>query len=361
MKRVGILTFQRVMNYGGALQSLALQEAIGRCGCDVHVVDYTCSALRGDEKPPALMEQKKPGQILKWFMQHRFLSSKYQAFAAYRDKHLDLTKTVDRDSIADALSDFDAIVVGSDQVWNPKLTGGDTAYLLDFPAASTTRKIAYAASIGLNVFPSELEQPWAEMIGRFDSISVREKTAADYLASLGLNNVKQACDPTFLVGQDYWSRIAEPVNVDGPYMFVYLFVPVRGLLLDKLKELASSKGLRLVVLHSSARLVPGVQNVRGCSPEQFLGYVVGADAVFTSSFHGTCFSLIFNKDFYSYCPEAQASTRSRITDLLDELGLESRACTDAPASLEGVDWDATNVKIEAIVNCSTEMLRGALS
>ena len=361
MSKVGLLTFQRVMNYGGALQCLALQETLSRMGHDVEVIDYACNALRDDELPSSFLSNRTPGQFAKWVMQRSFLKDKYRAFGEFRRRYLHMGDACDRNSISMAVSDLDGIVVGSDQVWNPLLTGRDTTYLLDFDLDGGVNKVSYAASIGLSSLPIDIEAGWISRIGAFDEIGVRESTAVDYLASHGVANAHQVMDPTFLVGNDYWANIAEPPQLSAPYMFVYLFVPVWGELLAELKRVAAGRGLELVVLHSSARLIPGVVNVRGCSPEEFLGYVKFADCVCTSSFHGTCFSLIFNRDFISYCPEEQTSTSSRVTDLLEKAGLSSRASKVMNGDMDPIAWDGVNCALRKGVEESLDFLKTAVA
>ena len=314
--RIGILTFHRAHNYGAVLQCYALQTFLEQSGHDVEIIDYLLDDLL---------------ECYQWFNRNRIirknllLSIKELSIILYKKARYDNFNSFIANKLRIVKVDkilkepFDYIIIGSDQVWSVKLTKGFDNYYwgcFDFP--NSTKLISYAAS---------LEEFWDEqyndkvkgLLERFDSISVREDRIKQKLEKIGVNkHIVTVVDPTLLLKQDMWNRIVPPPSIKKRYVFYYQ-VRKSSLGMAYAKRIASERNLKLIVLSASFDL----NNSKECitsSPSHFLGWIKYADFVVSSSFHGTVFSIIFNRPFVSI---SNHTKDDRVTNLLSRLHLEN--------------------------------------
>lgn len=285
----------------------------------------------------------------------------------------------------------DAFMVGSDQLWNPALSGPyGHSYFLSF-AGPDKRRIAYGTSFGkggLKVSPRYHERSRYEL-HRFDAISVRDDFSRRTLREeYGVGSVK-VLDPALLCDPAEYARLAdkaEPAaflegrepDLSGGYLYVYLLDPNEGSL-GLLSELGERMGVPVVVaLDMRPELLKGRQKLfsggwrRGVyvldepTPEQWLNMLSGSEAVLTDSFHGTLFSHVFQKRFV--CLPNDLRGRERFSDVLGILGLEDRAVDGLDGNLDAViellatsvDYDTSNALLDVERAHSRRWLRNAL-
>jgi len=233
------------------------------------------------------------------------------------------------------------IFLGSDQIWNNKITFGDTAFFGDFNKGVNTKLISYAASIGLDDPDNDTLVFISENINNIDSISVREKSAIKFIADLTSKSIETVLDPTLLLTPQEWSYIA----VIPKYKKYLLFYNMgnRELAESVAKEVAKIKDLEIVEISSggkSIRIVYNHEYLGNVGPREFIGLIQHADYVVTSSFHGTAFSLIFNKQFYAI---PNPPVTSRMEDLLLKIGIENRLISSLKdLSIKNVSKDLIN-------------------
>ena len=181
--KIGILTFHWGTNYGGVLQSYALQCYLKSIGCDVEIINYAPLTYRNSFflcfKGKSIGTIKK--NILNYFKERKF--RKFRKSNLILSKKRYFTKT----SSEAFNNDYDVIVVGSDQVWNPYIA---LNYGLPYwlPYKGKARKIAYAVSLGCDVYPQEILEKQTACINDFYAISVREKSAVNIIQSVYNNN-----------------------------------------------------------------------------------------------------------------------------------------------------------------------------
>ena len=343
--KIATLAFQRAINFGAVLQTYALQQAIKAFGTDVEVLDYRCESeekryYRIPRNPKTLV-----GRIIKWPVRHK----KMERFAQFRDEYLVMSDPVDKKTVADYCKRYSKIIAGSDQVWNLKLTE-DTAYFLDF-IDDPARKASYAASLGTAEWDADEEALARNLLSDYSFISVRERTSGEYLTKLLDREVHTVCDPVLLLTPEQWRPLAVKPDVSRPYLLIYTLGPIANDFMQWARTMADKKGLDLIALHGNKVAYPNITNIRDAGPREFLGYLANADYVITNSFHGTCFSIIFNKQFswfQSNIEDQRARARSiRIADVLGELGLEERHATGTSAIPEDIDYDAVNTRLKA--------------
>lgn len=316
--KVGILTFHRAFNYGAVLQCYALQEFLKSCGHDVQIIDYQnryllrCYQLFDRKKylckNPFTMIKKTIKELLS-------LPKRIRVKRAY--DHFLLTHFSMVACDANTLESFDCIVVGSDQVWNVKLTGGfDHYYWGSFRTNHIKKIISYAASVE-ELWDRHLDSTACRLLENFDAISVRESNLKNVLSDLVPDReVHVSVDPTLLMDETIWDAVAEAPKIKEKYVFLYQ-VRNSNFGVELAQRIANKLGLKLICMSANARGLNSKECV-GASPGQFLGFIKNAEYVICSSFHGTVFSLLFQKKFYSL--KLNDGRDSRVQSLMESVG-----------------------------------------
>ncbi|GMO45498.1 MAG: polysaccharide pyruvyl transferase family protein [Termitinemataceae bacterium] len=316
MKKAGIITVHFFENFGSCLQAYALKTAIEKnCGVAADVINYI----------PALPQYK-------YFAEPRLLENygkKKSLFKSFcKNQTGILSKPLSKKELAD--TNYDFYITGSDQVWNMDITKGDTAYFLDF--VTNKPKIAYAASMALESNDEKIDtRLFEKYIPSFNNISVREKTHEHFIQQFTKIPVKTVLDPTFLLTSLQYNCLIENNKSEQtikppkePYL-LFFFLTHDPAAVDYANVIAKMLGLKLVHYFADfpKRVFPACSlDMTFAGPLDFLSLVKNASLVFTNSFHGTVFSIIFEKPFYTYT--AKRKMLSRVLDLTQELGLEAR-------------------------------------
>lgn len=352
--KIGILTFHYAHNYGAVLQCYALQQTLKKfCpGADVSVVDYKNQKIKDDYKLIPL-NKKNP---------YRFLRSVFGAvvYFPYRTKRAFSFCNFVKENLnvgSSNLNDYDVIFYGSDQIWNPVIFADIKNPCLDktyLGQGFNGTKIAYGASDGNKL---ELTEDVKKLLDSFSFVSVREKTLAQKLALLN-KNVSVVCDPVFLLSKEEWLKISI-VPKEKNYIFAYKVA--ENLDFDSEVELLgrrlNKKVVQAVYIKPLKKIFCKKQNfVVAVSPLEFTGYIANADFVVTTSFHGTAFSCLFEKNF---CALKIKDGSERITDLLNVLGLQNRyveSILDIADFEEEIHNDAVKNKMKDYKNNSNQWI-----
>lgn len=343
--RLGIITFHSVINYGSALQAYAMQEGIAKLGVDTELIDY-----RPELRKVSLFERirnnrKRLFDIDKW---KRFLSSRKNArtlfytdetkakkrkesFAAFQNEYFRLSdEAILREDLRRLDSSYDAFVCGSDQIWNPTYIGHDMSYYLDF--TSECKRIAYAPSIAVTEFPQEYLGEIKQEMEKFSNISVRENESLAVVEKLTGKKATVVVDPTLLLDQSDWEKIEKKpggFEESTPYIFCYFLGASEEYIeyVDCMKQLT---GLPIVLVTCTELKVFRNYGDIMCDdvgPGEFVYLVHHADYVCTDSFHGTVFSIIHEKNFFTfkrYKDKSKISENSRVYTLLKMTGYPER-------------------------------------
>lgn len=237
---------------------------------------------------------------------------------------------------------YTCIFVGSDQIWNPDITIGlDDAYIGNIPKQESCRLVSYAASIGGTSLPAEIQEKFSACVRTaFASISLRERSAVPFMEELLGCTITSTLDPVLLLDRKEWEKIAVPPE-DAGYVLVYL-TEYSSQLMEQAHRVAQQlkKPVISVNFYRRDTLTPEwVERRVDIGPSEFVGYIRNAACVMTNSFHGTAFSILFEKPFAVF---PHSTRNARIEDLLKKLGLSSKLVT------ENVSF--TNEIIRASVN-----------
>lgn len=357
--KVGIISMHRVINFGSFLQSYALKNTIESLG-------HNCSFI--DIKPgPQIVTDKdtynriSKRELFKKFDRH-FLKRVRHIFFTLRRRNefkykyfswLALTEDHNWDKY------YDVVVIGSDEVFNcmqnskwgisPNLFGGEI---------NAGKIITYAASCGTTTYEKIKEHGIENIISHYlkniDIFSVRDKNTVDFIQKLTNKNSIVHLDPVFIY--DFEDKI-RPVKTRYNFILIYAY---DGRInnqseISKIREFAKKKRLKTV---SVGLYQSWCDKNISVDPFELLSYVKNAEYIVTDTFHGTIFSIKYNKPFATLIRE---SNKNKLTDLLERLGLLSQRVSkieDLPKILENkIDYDIINRFIESQREQSIEYLR----
>ena len=309
MKKVGILTFHRSHNCGSMLQTLALQNTLNeRFGCEVEIIDFS-----NDEQKnmyAALPKADNYRRVIKnaiWRTNLKQLEKQYDSYEKFIKKYFKLSKeSFNKKEQLSALKDkYDIIISGSDQVWNIACRDADDAYYLDFETNAI--KNTYAVSFGANnpFVISDKKDFYIEKLREFKSISVREKNAQKWIKEATGVEVPICLDPTMLVDRETWENyvdIGEKPIIREKYIFFYCFSISREVT-KFLKKVSKKYNMPVYFMDAKEWTLKmlwanDIRLIKEYGPDVYLNMVKYSTIFITTSFHGTAFSTIYNKNFW---------------------------------------------------------------
>lgn len=320
--KTAVITFHSAHNYGATLQTWALQKALKKLGTDPCVIHYHPQVIDRLYEVPKLDTVKKRGQYLfhkSVRERHKQLKLKYSKYNAFIKSHLELAGDYTTyDELLANPPKADCYIAGSDQIWNPDHTdGADPAYLLRFLPENVCR-VAYAASIGRERFPAQYEAEYTEGIRSFSAVSVREVTAKTAVEKAFGREVPVVLDPTMLLTKAEYEEIKVPTKRKEKYILVYMMENNRELI-SLANRISVVTGFPIIQRKPGRIFHSELPSFFTDTPGEFLGELEKAEYVITNSFHGTVFSMIYEKPFVSML---HTETGSRISDLLKSVGME---------------------------------------
>lgn len=367
-KRIGILTMHKVLNYGSALQAYALQHYISSKGCNAELIDYIFP--NGKRKSVGSIKAAIINGIANALVYYP-KKKKKQRFAAFYDSYFNCSKEQfnSPEELNGFTPDYDLLMTGSDQVWNPKHIKDDLSFFLPF-GNNSTPKYSYGSSFSTATIPDTLAETFKKNLARYNRISVREKSGLEIVKKFTGEEAAFVCDPTLLLTKEEWNVMAEKADSKfkfpkGKYILVYLLryaydpYPAVTEIINKIQD---ELQLPIVVLDPSLSesRFKNSTNVRDAGPLEFLKLVRDAAFVVTSSFHGTAFSLNFEVPFFSIIKE-RGRFDTRMTDLLDRAGADRdivyNATVDKPLEM---DYTTVSKNIADFRNQSKEFINSIL-
>lgn len=367
-KKIGILTFHNAHNYGAVLQAYALKTKLERMGHEAEVLNYRNKYIARNYKKVLHIDFWKrdvlPSRWGKVIREIRDVfyglpewQRQWQVFEDFISQKL-LAGDSRQLSLEDvAAKNCDVYVLGSDQIWARELTHGmDPAYFAQF--APERKKISYAASVPNGGIPENEKPYFKEYLQDLSYISVREEKLANAIRELTGREVDTVVDPTLLLEKDDYQPLLykEPLK-QGDYVFAY-FVVENEVLSRLAKRAAELMGCELIELHyKKTPQINGENMIFDAGPSEFLTYIRDAKMIVTNSFHGTVFSILFKKKFYSVYKE-----NGRIDNLLGFLGIsECHIQSEEELVVDReIDYASADEKLKAYRRQSVEYLEKAL-
>ena len=315
--RIGIITMISD-NYGNRLQNYALQEALIKIGNTVETLNNPWEDDYNKHKELIKQNIKKLFYILFRIPLRYKRKIKFDKFNNENIIFSNLWLNQEKDR-RKANEYFDLFVCGSDQVWNSEAKEINGKYFAAF--ADENKRISYAASFGIESIMEERKEEFTNYLKGMKYISVREQSGIKIVEELTGNKAYCHIDPTLLLNASEWDAIATecPTNKER-YIFCYfLGKPSQRIL----REIEKYKEKNKIKVYSISSEYDATHNNVG--PEEFIALIRDAEFVLTDSFHGTVFSIIYQKPFYSFSRNGvKESMDTRILSLLDLSGLEDR-------------------------------------
>ncbi len=359
--RIGILTFHRALNYGALLQTYALQETLKKLGCEPNIIDYRSKVMESRHHEARISDCHSLQDLVRFIFYAKHRNRKHKKFRDYSAANLVFSDVcVNCEQLNKLSSEYDKFICGSDQVWNYKLTEFDRNYLLDF-TQDTSKKNSYAASFGISNIPTTYRDDYKTLLNGFSHISVRENQGKEIIKGLINREAELVLDPTLLMTKQEWGGIATDYQNKKEYILLYT-LGSSPTIKTFVEELSRKTGYSIVYIsYSIIKKIDAIYE-KCVGPTEFLGLFKNARYVVTNSFHGTCFSLSFNKDFFlELLPESQG-VNSRLEHILDTFDLRSRQIINGKTGniFSEIDYITVNNKLESERQRSLDFLKRIL-
>ncbi|AJR09500.1 polysaccharide pyruvyl transferase family protein [Photobacterium gaetbulicola] len=369
MKKVGILNFHySTHNYGAVLQAASLAKYIESLGYDVEHIDfipqddsktlkrqlrtYLGKVARALKLLPPLSEKKQKGaknnEVFDYF-RYNWIKTSNEKFTT-------------GDDLKRYNFEYDAVVVGSDQVWRPAYTTDNMMfYFLSF-LPDNVRRVAYAASFGVSEWESKYNNKVnlvKKELEKFKAISVREDTGVSICEETFGVTSEHVLDPTLLVGREFFQSLLPVTSKLKYHKVVYYKLDVDAefkLFIDKVSQSYSNSVENIYLEKTGA-------DYSFYPVDMWVDKIAKSDVVITDSFHCVCLSILFEKEFVCIINENRGI--SRIKSLLHALGIEGRLFNNVNdidfSKLEKIDYqNKVNDKLELLRESSSEFIKKAL-
>ena len=342
MKKIAVVTGYHIKNYGSALQAFATQRVLDNMNIQNECIKYVKKKdinqllrifnipllkTKLKETKKKIYAKKYPDTLGKNF------KIRNKIFDDFVSKNFRVSKEYfGYESLKEGINDYDAVLLGSDQVWNP-LNFGSHYYTLEFVPDSIP-KITYAPSFGVSKIPRTQRKATINYLKLIEYISVREKKGQEIIKELTGRDVPVVLDPTLLLDIEEWKEIYNKEKIVKDKYILCYFLGTNQKHREFAKKSKEKTGYKIITLPFMDEIVKedfefADEKLYNVGPSEFLNLIDNAEFVCTDSFHGTVFSVLNHKKFFifnRYDDSKKVSTNSRISSLLSLLGLEERLC-----------------------------------
>jgi hypothetical protein len=363
--KIGILTFHRAINYGAIFQAYATLTFLKALGHDVEIIDYWPKEHEQEYKLVNFNNFRKRSFlskakfVLNTLIAYSRKKKRHEGCLSFIYKEFSLSRNAKHTTGESIVDNYDVVIYGSDQIWRKKNyinhdNGFDKVFWGAYPL-NTKKRIAYAASMGIVDSNEEDDVVIKRLLSNFDSISVRETDLKRLIDKMGYESVL-CIDPVFLLTKSSWEAIIpKAFSIKDKYILFYHHSFSQDAL-SLVKDLAKQMKCRIIEVNST--VIPtafGKRYFNTAQPGEFLGLFRDAEFVVTTSFHGTAYSVLMEKQFYAL-GMGHNSQRSRT--LLDYAGLSDRYIDDLDHLCElDINYTEVNNSIEPIIEASKQFLK----
>lgn len=329
MKKIGIITFHNSYNCGSMLESYAIQKYIQYKGIECEIINFS------NEGQKDLYRIMKKNNSLKNIIRNcillphkkklEFSNSKYELF---KKNNFKLSKEYTH---ANDIEDYyDIVVAGSDQIWNITIKDADDAYFLNW--VKNAKKVAYAPSFGakkISNYTSDVNK-YVEFLKSFNALSVREKNGQKWIKELTNIDVPVLIDPTLLFDSSEYDKIIDKEYKLPQKEYIFFYCPQFNVEICKfVKKVSKKYNLPVIAWSAKSYYLKGINRFgfelpEYESPSVYLKLIKNAKLIFTTSFHGSIFSTIYRKNFYTIKNGEMYGDDDRVITLLESLKMEER-------------------------------------
>ena len=363
-KKIGILTWHHYHNFGSRLQAYALYKYLSNLSLYVQLINYRDMKLNLIIWIIYIIL----GILIKfpYFICKGVKKDVLYASLKFERNYLPQTGLLCTSrSLSKHSKRYDSIICGSDQIWAPNVY--NPIYMLDF-VPDNVNKVSYAASIGLESIPDNLVDDYKKYIGRLNHISVREERGKEILKSQCSIDAIVVLDPTLLLPKVEWDKIKKQSKIKEKYIFCY-FLKKDHKYKKLVKEFAEENGYEIYGISdkNDDSLWMHIYDFKTVGPCEFIGLIEGAVGVFTDSYHGTIFSMLYHKPFTLFerfsCGD-NINQNSRIEQLKSYFGIDNnvvKADSVSSVVLNSINYEEFEHTLEELRGYSAAFLKKALS
>ncbi len=357
-KKIGLITCGKEPNYGACLQALATQEILTNNGHHVDIMNY--SFMDGQVYSP--FSQKSIKSFISSCMFYKLRKGTHNVFEKFRERHMIYSneKLTTVEDFKKIMEKYDIFLVGSDQVWNPNLGINTDITLLNFYKKGP-KKISYSSSFGIKSLPENQKIKYKAAFSDFNSLSTRETTGQNIIKELTGRLVPVVLDPSMLLNMQQWEIYTKDSNINEPFVLIYDMWHAPEVV-EIARKKAKEKKCKIIGLSQIIMPYKDIETLYDISPAEFLDLFKKAECIVTDSFHGTVFSIIYHKEFYSYCSQRAAVIGGRLTEILDKLDLSDRMVTSMNSIPDKkIDYTVVDEKLLSLRKHSIDYLIGAIN
>lgn len=344
--RTGIITTHYSINFGAILQAYALFRAINNLNHDCEVIDYrpnkSVYGRNVNYKFDSIKNLVYSALRMLNISYRKKKREKIRRFDKYIIENFDLSQMIYKSYVEmkKKLPEYDNLVCGSDQIWNLNLFN-DPAFFLRFEDIHPdTNFIAYGPSVAEDLSSNQI-QKIIENIKHFDYLSLREKRTSEMIGDMLTKEIECVLDPVFLMDSSDWKQVEEPLDINSSYILNYGLTSGGGYI-EALNYIREKLQYKLVDINVRPfNKFNSEYSFTDLSPGNFVWLFRNAEFIYTSSFHGTVFSILFEKQFVAN----PSSLRSlRIDNILDLVGMRERKI-EKDNAINSIDLLNTDYKI----------------
>lgn len=373
--KVLIITWLKYNNYGTVLQAYALQKKIKLLGYDVKTLeDYSIGFDLIDKKEKNKFKlffellfvifrypfnKKNRLKYQKVFEDNK---NKIDPFNEFKKKYIDIEhNALDKRYLNNR---YQVFIAGSDQIWNPVPQIFSSHYYLDF-VEDYNSKISYAPSMGQSACSLEMKKNIKPLLKDFEKISVREKEGQKVLKELTNKDISVVLDPTLLLNKEDWNRICTERLIKEEYIFCYLLSD-NAWYDNYINSLVESCHLKLIKLTNKKITIDGCDKDNNIDPSAFISLIKNASYVVTDSYHGSIFSLIYEKEFVClkrFSDQDNHSQNSRLYNLFKLINLNERFIDEKDKFIsvdKKINYKIVKSVLKKEIKTSEEFLKNAL-
>jgi hypothetical protein len=361
-EQVGIISYNfygGYVNYGAVLQSYALQKVLDDLSVPNIIVDYVSENYRNINMgiPVDYMRKEGNGALLRWFINARSMFMVDRKFKSFIKAHCRKTvKTYTKDDFNELT--YNTYICGSDTIWNIRESKGfDDGFWANYDCMKGSRNIAYSPSLADVEFSPDEEKIFIERLNNFSTIGLREPTYIDFIKANTNVDVQWTLDPTLLLDASVYDKLTRYAYQKKKYLLLYTRSRDKEIVCFA-DRIAKKYGLKVIEISLQAQHAYKHKMAYNTGIEEFLALVRDAVCVVTNSFHGTIFSILYAKEFYTFV-RPRAGNKNRF--LLKRLGLESQLKTEQEDAFgTTIDYDAVDKKLAEERVASMTFLKRAL-
>lgn len=382
IKKIGCVIAYRKnhTNFGTSLVGYALLRKLQQLGYDIEVINYVKRPTNKEKLEIALNQLRVQG-FKKFFKRFQpqptnlnfveGIKIRTEYVEAYKARKLEplFHNYVGFKDLCEGSKNYDAVVVGSDQVWLPH--GLKTKFFNLLFVDDSVRKVSYASSFGVSEIPAFQRKETATYLDRFYAISVREQKGKEIVETLSKNKAKVVADPTLLLNSKEWIEEVKDSNVKekDPYIFCY-FLGTNQEARKAANDLKAASGYKIITLRHMDEFVDEDENFGDeapydIDPNDFVKLISEAEYVCTDSFHCTAFSIQFHRKFmtfYRFGTGEKGGRNSRIDSLFSMLSVSREHIYNGDIMMinNPIDWNTVDEKLESLREESISFIKNSL-